>query len=240
MDKMTDSELVAMHGIDAGLSKAFNNPNMSQGHRAVIRDLIMKMAEMDMTSCHAAMMSGYVGAPNSPALRQIQDAAKSGDMSVLDAKYQPAPAGPNDPKLNLHDDDRNALREHMNGQFSFGFGEHAQKMGLEVQELENNSKEFEAARNQGTPEGRDEALRLHLKFMLEVLGKSEFQQTAAEKLRDFLKHASPETKERMKGVTPDEFVAIMVAMSSSGPGEAGAGKTSKTDDLFRQWFSYHG
>ena len=51
----------------------------------------------------------------------------------------------------------------------------------------------------------------------------------AELLRRFLEHAKPETKARMKGVSPADFVKMLGAIMDDGDGAEGGGKKASYD-----------
>ncbi len=59
------------------------------------------------------------------------------------------------------------------------------------------------------------------------------KQSPAELMRRFLEKAKPETKERMKGVTPQEFVKMLGAILSDEDGGEGMGKAASSEGALR-------
>jgi hypothetical protein len=61
--------------------------------------------------------------------------------------------------------------------------------------------------------------------------KSGVKKTEAQLMQEFLKNAKPETKERMKGMSPAEFMQILGAIMEDEDGEGGTGKKAFDEGL---------
>jgi hypothetical protein len=248
MDEMNDSDLVVFHGSDNGMSQALSNPMISDATKDVLRNFMKNMAIDNMTMCYSTMMASYNGPDNAPSDRQIQDAIESGN--VPDATYQLKPLSPSERDKILgkvHRDDQWKILEYMRGQFSFGLVDHQDRILAEVNKLKESDPEaninFDLIGGMNDDEAKaacERARILHLKYLREVMQKSEFKRSASQKMQEFLAHADPKTRERMEGKSPDEFMEIMGALMASGQGDTNpTGKTSGEAELFRQWSSYN-
>jgi hypothetical protein len=244
MEVMSPADLVAFHGVDNGMLATLNSPNVPDATKTILMRFMKNTAIDNMTMSHSHMMATFVGSGASPAKRQIQDAVDSG--SVSNAKYQFAPLTPEDHERVLgkvDPNDQGEIQRYMKGQFSKDFSDYSNRVLAEVKKLKDADPDANmdinkvASMNESDAEAACERARLlHLKYLQEVMDRAEFQRTPAEQMREFLAHAEPDTRERMKGVSPEEFMDMMGALSA--PESTPVGKTSGVAELFRQWSSY--
>lgn len=246
-ENINDSELVAFHGIDNGMLDALNSKDVPDGTKDILRRFMKNVAIDNMTMCHSFMMASYAGTGKSPAKRQVQDALDSG--SVPNAKYQYAPLTVEERKRILgkvKPEDQDAVHGYLKGRFSLGYSDYANLIMSEVEKLEKADPNANldmgkiSRMNESEAEAACEKSRLlHLKYLEEVLGRPELQRTPAIQLQEFRAHVKPETRERMKGISPAEFMEIIGALMAPESGGSTPTKKAMTEEeFFRRWSFY--
>lgn len=246
MGKMTDPDLVTFMDAGPGMAKVLNDPKIADDVKGVLREFMKDMAIDNMTMCHSFMMASYCGPDNHPANHQIKDVAESGEIANASWQSSMDPEKVKQILGEVKPEDQAIIQKFMRGQFSLDFGKHSARIAAEVKKLVEADPEanMDAAKLAGmsaeeAKAAADKARALHKKYLAEVQEKPEFKRTPAQKMQEFLAHAEPETRERMKGKSPEEFMEIMGAIMASGSGDSATpGKTAGEAEFFRQWSFY--
>lgn len=200
MHGIDDSELLAIHGGDEHMSRALSNPTLSEGSKEQMRMLIRNMAAFNMTVCYAALLSNYNGPDNSPANRQIDDILEAGDPSGIGIKY----VGVGGDISGIDDRDRKSISDFARGNYSTSIADLEKRVADDVVKMRASSTEYAKAFESSDV---DKIFLLNAEFSKAAVSKH--TRTPEEKYRDFMSHASPDTRERMKDVTPKKFMEMM-------------------------------
>ena len=201
-----DSELLAIHGDDVHMTKALNNPKLPQDSKDEIRNLIKTTIAFNMTISHASIVAGRSGGSDPPSRRQISDVVKSGDMSAVNVKY----INRGGKEFDIDPSGVAEIRSYASGQYEVDIGDIEGSINKAVQEARERSKEYEDALNSGDV---DSAFAIGEGIKDRIVRK--FDLTPSQKYAEFMSVASDEMKERMKGVSPDEFMDMIKFVTAS-------------------------